>query len=828
MDGTSKSTEVYTSERSSGSNYIFEDPELFPRVGTEYQAEIPPLLDMCGYGQLASESYNISIKHVISNSYPMDLPIPVMWIYDKSEDKRGELKDACGNLRFENNKKGRITSDSVNGGTKTVSLLDFMENGEKSDGIQCVPSVVLSEIIGQKAHTDHWDGCYLVPGIPNEDWNGIEYSSFLLGLYIFGKNLSVVSRLIGSKQMGDILSYYYGKFYRSRDYRRWSDCRKVKGRRCIYGQRIFMGWRQQELMSRLSSRVSEECYYMLAEISKLFGDGKMTLEEYVFSLKEKVGINNFVEAVALGKGKKDLTGTALESTKANPSLPVRSEVPIGKACSSLATTEIVKLLTGNFRLSKARSNDLFWEAIWPRLLARGWHSEQPSDVVYAGTKQSLVFLVPGVKKFSRRLEKGIHFFDSVADVLQKVASSPSLLELEVNPDDGGSLNGKCSTGPEIGEDPDVSLNPRRHSYLQPRSSTQKHNYMTFTVVDTSLYTGEGIVRVRELRSLPIVPLSFTPCGPRSEESSSDSVEGGSVEPYYGQPNDGFDVLSNQLSNGLVSVVMEEVSTLDTQLPDISCSKNYKEEQSSCDKNANVCQVSSQTMDVQSSHEVKLHEMSNLSSITNYKESSHNSQSTVIDELLNRGEIGHSSFVVGLSQSSLSGSSAACDSEKSSERNPIKNTHGPAQSVDNSSVIPDKQFIKNVLHKCDNIVPGAKPFSTSEGVAITANQSAIASRRQSTRNRPSAKVLEAFAYGFLGTSNKRKGGNGSTATASRRVRRKNKDSFPLETVAADNSNFVCHKQANMDVTHNENLEMLGKSDNFVVHEFQVMQSDMLAE
>ncbi|RAL45102.1 hypothetical protein DM860_015508 [Cuscuta australis] len=718
MDAINKSSEFYPSEQSSGSNYIFEDPELFPRVGAEYQAEIPLLRDKCGYRQLGSESsYNISIKLDISNSYPMGLPIPVMWIYDKKEDKIGEPKEGSDNNVVASNGDGSLRSEG---------------------------------------------SCSLVPGLPNEDWSGLECSSFLLGLYIFGKNLSLISRFIGSKKIGDILPFYYGKFYRSRDYRRWSGCRKIKGRRCIYGERIFMGWRQQELMSRLSSHVSEDSYHMLTEISKLFGDGKMTLEEYVFDLKDKAGITNLIEAVALGKGKKDLTGTALESTKTNHSLHVRAEVPVGKACSSLTSSEIVKILTGDFRLSKARSNDLFWEAVWPRLLARGWHSEQPSDVVYAGAKQSLVFLVSGVKKFSRRLEKGTHFFDSVTDVLNRVASAPSLLELDENAVTGGSLNEKkSSTDSEVGEDPELSVNPRRHSYLQPRSSAHKQHPMTFTVVDTSLYTGEGKVRIREVRSFPLVPLP--PCGPLSVESSSDSVEGDEIEPYC-VPNDKHLAFFN--------TQLKEVSTINTQLSSDPCPKKIKEEESSSGNN--VCKVTPSrrlSLNMQSSEGMmKPNEVPNLASIsehtptssTNYKELSHNTQSTVINGLMTEGG---SSF------------QDTCQILSGGERNGIENNNGSGQSVENS---------------CPSHLQSEVQESTS---ITTVKQPVVTSRRQSTRSRPSAKVLEAFAYGFLGTSNKRKGSDNSTSTASRRIRRMNTNLIPLQNVAVDNESSVCHEEEN---------------------------------
>ncbi|KAL0414716.1 UNVERIFIED_CONTAM: hypothetical protein Sradi_1673300 [Sesamum radiatum] len=171
-------------------------------------------------------------------------------------------------------------------------------------------------------------------------------------------------------------------------------------------------------------------------VSKTFGDEKMSLADYVSSLKAMVGMDILVEAVGIGKGKQDLTGMALEPSRSNQVIPARPEIPTGKACSSLTTTEIIKFLSGDYRLSKARSNDLFWEAVWPRLLARGWHSEQPKDQGYvAGSKHCLVFLMPGVKKFSRRkLVKGDHYFDSVTDVLSKVAKDPGLIELDAEED----------------------------------------------------------------------------------------------------------------------------------------------------------------------------------------------------------------------------------------------------------------------------------------------------------------------------------------------------------------------------------------------------------
>lgn len=236
----------------------------------------------------------------------------------------------------------------------------------------------------------------------------------------------------------------------------------------------------------------------------------MSFEDYVFSLKAMVGINALVEAVGIGKGKQDLTSMALEPLRSSHVIPMRPEIPTGKACSSLTAIEIVKFLTGDYRLSKARSNDLFWEAVWPRLLARGWHSEEPKDQVYAvGSKNSLVFLMPGIKKFSRRrLIRGNHYFDSVTDVLSKVASEPGLIELELDNEEDQSKKNKEESkwnDEKLEEDDTPS---RRRQYLQPRTPNRTSDGMKFTVVDTSLGDGKPY-KVRELRSLPFeIPYKF--------------------------------------------------------------------------------------------------------------------------------------------------------------------------------------------------------------------------------------------------------------------------------------------------------------------------------
>uniref|UniRef100_A0A251VJT9 Putative homeodomain-like protein n=1 Tax=Helianthus annuus TaxID=4232 RepID=A0A251VJT9_HELAN len=81
-----------------------------------------------------------------------------------------------------------------------------------------------------------------------ECWSAIEHDSFILGLYIFGKNLRVVNKFIGDKGMPNVISYYYGKFYRSGEYQKWSMYRKKRIKKSLPGKKIFRGWRLQELL----------------------------------------------------------------------------------------------------------------------------------------------------------------------------------------------------------------------------------------------------------------------------------------------------------------------------------------------------------------------------------------------------------------------------------------------------------------------------------------------------------------------------------------------------------------------------------------------------
>ncbi|CAH1454622.1 unnamed protein product [Lactuca virosa] len=320
----------------------------------------------------------------------------------------------------------------------------------------------------------------LVPGSSSESWSVIEHDSFLLGLYIFGKNLGLVNKFVGNKGMRNVLSYYYGKFYTSGEHQKWSKFRKKRSRKSVPGKKIFKGWRRHELLSRLLPNVTDECKTSLTQVTRTYEEEKISFDKYVLSVRDAVGINLLVEAIAIGKGKRDLTG---RPKKLNSSSAI--------ACSSLEPEEIVNLLKDGIGLSKERLNEIFWEVVWPRLLARGWHSEQHKNYAFQNSNNhnhnhnhSLMFLAPGVTKFSRRsLEKGSQYFDSFNELLNKVASEPWILDKD-----------------------------HEHS---------NEDLMKCTIVDTSL---AGVVKVSEVTNLHVPQQSSSSVSGESEQETTEESQ----------------------------------------------------------------------------------------------------------------------------------------------------------------------------------------------------------------------------------------------------------------------------------------------------------------
>jgi len=178
-----------------------EGLDLSPRIGHEYQAEIPSVLKKSEQLSLRMNPGDSESVHDKSLSFAIGLPIPVTWIPNEECGYHGDI-----------------------------------------------------------------NSCQLAPGRLSSSWSDADTKSFLLGLFIFGKNFMQIKRFLDNKRMGEILSFYYGMFYKTDGYRRWSECRKKKGGKRMIGLKLFSGPRQHKLLSRLITHVSEESQDTLVQV----------------------------------------------------------------------------------------------------------------------------------------------------------------------------------------------------------------------------------------------------------------------------------------------------------------------------------------------------------------------------------------------------------------------------------------------------------------------------------------------------------------------------------------------------------------------------------
>ncbi|KAL0434523.1 UNVERIFIED_CONTAM: hypothetical protein Slati_2786600 [Sesamum latifolium] len=195
----------------------FGEPDILPRIGEEYQAELP---------QLLGEPANISCSRTrLHQNSLVGLPIPLTWI----SSMKHEGPEIFSDSRRPNPKNIAETSTYSSGeiGPSHCSM-------KPKDESQNLPS---DESILDRSGGGH---SILVPGLLSESWSETEKASFLLGLYIFEKNFVELKRFVGTKEMGAILSFYYGEFYHSDVYRRWSEGRKTRSKKCVYGRGYFL------------------------------------------------------------------------------------------------------------------------------------------------------------------------------------------------------------------------------------------------------------------------------------------------------------------------------------------------------------------------------------------------------------------------------------------------------------------------------------------------------------------------------------------------------------------------------------------------------------
>lgn len=250
---------------------ISGEPLVNPRVGDQYQAEIPPMISEYEHFQLLLNPFDSEVT-VDSHSFLIGLPIPITWVHNKMNDNNercrmsnpDDLVHATWSSKSRTTRKNNILKKKAP--KQNAESLDLgLDDGNEPRPVTLEPKESGKANLSQLHKNKNYDP---FPGSLTHPWSDDDVDSFILGLYIFGKNFVQIERFMENKEMGEILPYYYGEFYRSDGYRRWSDCQKTKRKKCIYGQKLFTGWRQQELLSRLHPHVPVHSQTDFLEVSK--------------------------------------------------------------------------------------------------------------------------------------------------------------------------------------------------------------------------------------------------------------------------------------------------------------------------------------------------------------------------------------------------------------------------------------------------------------------------------------------------------------------------------------------------------------------------------
>ncbi|KAH9765754.1 grunge isoform j [Citrus sinensis] len=751
----------------------YRDPELLPRIGDEYQVEIPPLLEECDC------SVDAKILCGIPHEVLVGLPISIMWIKGEVEDIKLEPVVAPSDPTnvSECTRVTQNISDCHDLKPQVESMglaLDRELSLRESSMLALQPAIQI-----EMHKKNEGTGYHPVPGSAGEIWSDIDEASFLLGLYIFGKNLFQVVRMPQNEK-----------------------------------QKMYI-WTKD--------------FYRIETAGVIIS----------FATPCVRGMPKYFIGVGIGRGKQDLTGMALEPLK--PNHAVRPEIPTGKAWSMLSPLEIVNFLTGGYRLSKARSNDLFWEAVWPRLLARGWHSEEPKNYgCAAGSKHSLVFLIPGVKKFSRRkLVKGDHYFDSVSDVLSKVAAEPGLLELEIGTDGGDITKEENGWTDETKLDQQDFPGQQRHCYLKPRIPNRGMDGMKFTVVDTSV-ANEGRMKVRELRNLPVEMRN----NPISRSYSEDSDSGTSEESTDESDSSNTMRLFRNEQNGSKprNIIAPFERNLNRSFPVIVSGLTSAPAVDIPGQKSNIGNGMRprKRRNAQLNHRLKPENGIYLGPVKKRRRrlnacnrtQTSSTVSGLVGSELKQDEarccVGNLSFGENISFHADPSQEKLSFTNSTSKGSPVVSGEGtigstcsgvehpyeeppPRRMIDlNLPVSPETETDEPFLKEGTGIQPdqasrlpnGSNALKDAANMATSEQQPEVNARRHSTRNRPlTTKALEALAFGFLSTKQKRKFGDSFLREPSRRSRARTRFTENLggsipDIPAEEKGNDLCNDNGNM--------------------------------
>ena len=124
------SDEQLLSAVSSDTYNVFEDPEVHPRVGDEYQVEIPPLRTESDPLLLRDNLTDVKNSVVVSSEFLTGLPLSIMWVSTEVEKIKHEHVESPANSVDVSNKYGSVKPECI--------LESHRENGDLKPKLEAI------------------------------------------------------------------------------------------------------------------------------------------------------------------------------------------------------------------------------------------------------------------------------------------------------------------------------------------------------------------------------------------------------------------------------------------------------------------------------------------------------------------------------------------------------------------------------------------------------------------------------------------------------------------------------------------------------------------
>eukprot|EP00873_Tetraselmis_striata_P011644 jgi/Tetstr1/431908/TSEL_021397.t1 len=193
---------------------------------------------------------------------------------------------------------------------------------------------------------------------PAGEWSTTELGAFKLGVYLFGRELRRVQRLVGTKTLPEVVLFFHRSFRQSVQARTWLRASQQWG---LKREALVTGQRQSAMLAKLRDCLSLQKLSEVYPVINQLNDKKLPLDEFIERLQSIVGLDNVVAAIEL---------------PTQESLNRVNEVDMRKR---LQGDPLSDGLLQTLEESPSPLLDIFWCHLWPALAAQGWDCVTQAD-----------------------------------------------------------------------------------------------------------------------------------------------------------------------------------------------------------------------------------------------------------------------------------------------------------------------------------------------------------------------------------------------------------------------------------------------------------------